>query len=187
MVVGLNCLGMQIMNARLALSLALALATAGCASLGEVPTARLGQARLQAANGLPAGTAVLAAAGDRVTITVAAIGLAAGEHGLHLHMVGKCEAPAFASAGGHLNPAAHQHGSANPQGSHLGDLSNLVVDGNGAGTITAEIKATRAEAEAALFDADGTAIVIHAAADDYRTDPSGNSGARIACGVLEGG
>jgi Cu-Zn family superoxide dismutase len=144
----------------------------------------LGQARLETANGLPAGTAVVAAAGERVTITIAAAGLPEGPHGLHLHTVGKCEAPGFTSAGAHLNPGAHQHGSANPQGSHLGDLPNLSIDSSGAGTLTAELNVTRAEAESALFDADGTAIVIHAAPDDYRTDPTGNSGARVACGVL---
>jgi superoxide dismutase, Cu-Zn family len=166
------------------LPLAVALAVSGCTSLGDIPTAKLGQARLANANGLPSGTAVLTVAGDRVTITVAAIGLPAGPHGLHLHTVGKCEAPGFASAGAHLNPGARQHGSANPLGAHLGDLPNLSIDGKGAGTLTIELKATRTDAEAALFDPDGTAIVIHAALDDYRTDPTGNSGVRIACGVL---
>jgi Cu-Zn family superoxide dismutase len=157
---------------------------AGCATLGELPAARIGQARLQLANGLPAGTAILSAAGDRVSITVAGLGLSEGPHGLHLHAVGSCNGPDFTSAGAHLNPGGHQHGSANPQGSHLGDLPNLVADRNGAGTLTAGLRGTRAEIEAALFDPDGTAIVIHATADDYRTDPTGNSGARIACGVL---
>lgn len=166
------------------LTVGLALILAGCTSLSDVPTVRLGQAKLIAENSLPAGTAVLTAAGDRVTITVAAIGLPQGQHGLHLHTTGKCDAPGFTSAGAHLNPGGHQHGSANPQGSHLGDLPNLSIDGNGTGTLTAELKATRAEAEAALFDADAFAIVIHAAPDDYRTDPTGGSGARIACGVV---
>ena len=172
------------MNPNLSIPVAIAMGLTGCTSLGDIPTAKLGQARLVNVNGLPAGTAVVAAAGKRVTITVAAAGLPQGQHGLHLHTAGKCEAPAFTSAGAHLNPGGHQHGSASPQGSHLGDLPNLTIAGNGAGTLTAELKATRAEAEAALFDNDGTAIVIHAATDDYRTDPSGNSGARIACGVL---
>ena len=156
----------------------------GCASLDKLPTTKLGQASLQLANGLPAGTAILSAAGDRASLTVAGLGLPQGPHGLHLHMVGKCEAPGFTSAGGHLNPQGHQHGTANPQGSHLGDLPNLEIDPNGVGTMTAQLRGTRNEIEAALFDADGTAIVIHASADDYRTDPTGNSGARIACGVL---
>jgi superoxide dismutase, Cu-Zn family len=175
---------MLTMNPNLALPVAIALTVSGCTSLDQIPTAKLGQARLANTNGLPAGTAVVAAAGDRVTITIAALGLPVGQHGLHLHTVGKCEAPGFTSAGAHLNPGGHQHGSANPQGSHLGDLPNLSIDSNGAGTLTAELKVTRTEAESALFDADGTAIVIHAAPDDYRTDPTGGSGARIACGVL---
>jgi Cu-Zn family superoxide dismutase len=175
---------MPAMNLNLALPVAIVLSLCGCTSLGEVPTAKLGQAKLKNANGLPAGTAVVAAAGERVTITIAAVGLPVGQHGLHLHTAGKCEVPGFTSAGAHLNPGGHQHGSANPQGSHLGDLPNLSIDSNGAGTLTAELKVTRTEAESALFDTDGTAIVIHAAPDDYRTDPTGGSGARIACGVL---
>ncbi len=172
------------MKPNLAAFIAITLGLTSCTTRSNVPTARLAQAKLLAANGLPAGTAVLSAAGDRVSITVAAVGLPAGPHGLHLHTVGKCEAPGFTSAGAHLNPGGHQHGSANPQGSHLGDLPNLNSTDNGAGTLTVELKATRSEAEAALFDDDGSAVIIHAAADDYRTDPTGNSGARIACGVF---
>lgn len=159
-------------------------ALSGCALFDRVPTAKLAQARLRLAEGHPAGTALLSTTGDQVTITIAGLGLPAGAHGLHLHMLGKCEAPGFISAGGHLNPGGHQHGTANPQGSHLGDLPNLEVDRNGVGTLAAPLRGTRADVEAALFDADGTAIVIHATADDYRTDPTGNSGTRIACGVL---
>ncbi|HVR90275.1 MAG TPA: superoxide dismutase family protein [Novosphingobium sp.] len=161
-----------------------ALALTGCASIGGIPTTRAGSAVLVSANGLPAGTASIGAAGDRLTLTVAVGGLPEGIHGIHLHTTGRCDASGFTSAGGHLNPAGHQHGSLNPNGSHLGDLPNLAVGGNGAGAITATLSGTRAELERALFDVDGTAIVIHASADDYRTDPSGNSGARIACGVL---
>lgn len=162
----------------------LSLATTGCASLGQVPDTRLGEAKLVLANGLPAGRAILTAAGDQVSLSVAATGISAGGHGMHLHATGKCEAPAFTSAGAHLNPAGHQHGTENPKGSHLGDLPNLVADQNGVAALTVKLPASRAEAEAALFDGDGTAIVIHVTADDYRTDPTGNSGARIACGVL---
>ena len=158
---------------------------AGCVGMGRHSVAPLGQAELLLANGQTAGTVAANAAGDRVSITVTGQGIPEGPHGLHLHMIGRCDAPGFTSAGAHLNPAGHQHGSGNPQGSHLGDLPNLVADGNGDGTVTFDLPAPRAEAEAALFDADGTAIVIHASADDYRTDPTGNSGARIACGVLK--
>ena len=122
-----------------------------------------------------------------MTISIAAVGLAPGAHGVHLHSVGTCDAPGFVSAGSHLNPHGKQHGSANPAGSHLGDLPNLVVGADGAGTITAKLGDSRAEIEAALYDADGTALVIHASSDDYLTDPSGNSGPRIACAVLKRG
>ena len=157
----------------------------GCTSLGELPTAKLATARLVHANGVPAGTAILTAAGDRLTLSIAVTGLSVGPHGMHLHMTGRCEGPGFTSAGGHLNPAARQHGMHNPAGSHLGDLPNIVIDRHGKGVLSVELNSARSEAEAALFDADGTALVIHASADDYKTDPTGNSGARIACGVLE--
>lgn len=165
--------------------LAAAALTSACASVGDIPTARLASATLQGANGLPAGTALITAAGDSVTLNVAAAGIAPGPHGIHLHMVGDCTPPGFTSAGGHLNPGGHQHGTDNPAGSHLGDLPNIVISSSGAGTLSATLRGTRAAVEAALLDADGTALVVHAAADDYRTDPTGNSGARIACGVLK--
>lgn len=162
----------------------LAAALGGCASLGQVPTAKVATATLKLANGLPAGTVLLTAAGDKLSINLAATGLTTGSHGVHLHMVGNCTAPGFASAGGHLNPNTRQHGRENPAGSHMGDLPNLAVDAQGRGILAAEIPGNRADLETALFDTDGTAIVIHAKPDDYKTDPSGNSGERIACGVL---
>jgi superoxide dismutase, Cu-Zn family len=158
---------------------------AGCTTIGQVPTAKVATAVLHQANGAPAGTALLTAVGDKLTLTLAIAGLSQGQHGVHLHMVGRCDAPDFASAGGHLNPGMHQHGALNPAGSHLGDLPNLTVTQLGTGTLTVELGGTRGDTEAALFDADSAAIVIHAAADDYKTDPSGSSGARIACGVLK--
>lgn len=161
------------------------LGLASCTSVGQIPTARLASGTLHTANGAPAGTVVVLAAGNELTVNVAAIGLPAGAHGLHLHMVGSCDGPGFASAGGHLNPHAMQHGTANPAGSHLGDLPNLVIDSHGAGALTARLRDDRTAAEAELFDADGTALVVHADADDYKTDPSGNSGTRIACAVLK--
>jgi len=166
------------------LLLALAAGLGGCATPGDPSNLATGKATLQTANGQTAGFAELNRIGDRVRLSVSAIGLPPGPHGLHLHMTGKCEAPGFTTAGGHLNPGGHQHGSANPAGSHLGDLPNLVTDAGGAGTLFAELPGPAAEVEAQIFDADGAAVVIHASADDYRTDPTGNSGARIACGVL---
>lgn len=156
-----------------------------CSTVGEVPTARIATAALRTANGLPVGTAQFLAAGDSVTVNIALAGLSQGTHGLHLHAVGQCTGPDFASAGPHLNPGGHQHGTSNPAGSHLGDLPNIVLNQLGAGTLVATLKGTRSEIEQALFDADGSAIVLHADTDDYRTDPSGNSGKRIACGVIQ--
>ena len=169
-----------------ALSLALPLAAilAGCQTIDEAPNVRLGQATLRLASGLPGGTAQLLASGEQVNITVAVAGIAPGVHGLHLHMTGSCEAPDFASAGGHLNPTGQQHGTSNPAGAHLGDLPNLTAGSAGTGTISATLPGTREQVLAQVFDGDGTAVVVHAGADDYRTDPSGNSGGRIACGVL---
>lgn len=172
------------MKPLLAAALPLAAILAGCQTVDEQPTARLGQATLQLANGLPAGTAQLIASGDEINISIAAVGLSPGVHGVHLHTTGACEAPNFESAGGHLNPHNREHGSANPAGSHLGDLPNLTAGSGGAGTVSATLQGTREDVLARLFDSDGTAVVVHASADDYRTDPSGNSGERIACGVL---
>jgi len=117
-------------------------------------------------------------------VRVQAQGLEPGHYGVHLHAVGRCEGPGFESAGPHWNPSGRQHGRLNPQGHHLGDLDNLDVDENGAGRLEFTIAGGSTSGEGGLLDADGAALVIHAGPDDYRTDPSGNSGARIACGVF---
>ncbi len=156
---------------------------AGCTTMADVPTSRVGQAALSFANGLPAGTAQLLRDGSGLRIVLAATGMTPGSHGFHLHTTGKCEAPAFTSAGGHLNPNGRKHGSQAPGGPHLGDLPNLEIGASGSGTAS-EVVAGGEAALAAIFDGDGTAVVVHAAPDDYRTDPTGNAGDRIACGVL---
>ncbi len=165
-------------------ALSLAAALAGCQTVDEIPNERLGQATLRLASGAPAGTAQLLASGSQVNVSIAVVGLAPGVHGVHLHMVGSCNAPDFASAGAHLNPAGHQHGMSNPAGAHLGDLPNVTAGSTGTGSVSVTLPGTREEVLAQLFDGDGTAVVVHANPDDYRTDPSGNSGGRIACGVL---
>lgn len=149
--------------------------------------APLASATLRAADGSAKGTARIVGKAGRWELKIAVEGLPAGAHGAHLHTVGKCDAPDFASAGGHLNPHGKMHGSENPQGMHLGDLPNLTVGANGKGSLTAPLAGSAAELQATLFDADGTAVVVHAGQDDYKTDPSGNSGGRIACGVLTRG
>ena len=121
---------------------------------------------------------------DSVRVTVESTRLPAGVHGTHLHTTGRCDPPGFTTAGGHLNPTARQHGTRNPRGPHLGDLPNLTVGADGTGRMEATVAGSTTPGQAPLFDADGTALVVHASADDMVTDPAGNSGARIACTVV---
>ena len=111
-------------------------------------------------------------------------GISAGLHGIHLHAVGSCT-PTFAATGGHHNPLSHQHGLNNPQGAHAGDLPNLVVNRAGVGRLVGvSDRATLSPGPTTLFDANGSAVILHASEDDQLTDPTGNSGTRIACGVI---
>jgi Cu-Zn family superoxide dismutase len=122
---------------------------------------------------------------DSVRVRVEAAGLAPGAYGVHVHAIGRCDAPGFTTAGAHWNPTGQQHGKDNPQGMHKGDLPNLLVGTDRRGSFEYTISgATVAGGESAMLDADGAAVVVHQSPDDYRTDPTGNSGARIACGVL---
>ncbi|HEX6748545.1 MAG TPA: superoxide dismutase family protein [Longimicrobium sp.] len=136
---------------------------------------------MQDAAGKELGTVTLTDAADGIAVSGAITGLPPGEHGFHVHAVGQC-APPFESAGPHWNPSSKQHGTLNPAGPHAGDLGNLNV--GPAGTVTAA-GTTRGGRLSELLDADGAALVVHEKVDDYRTDPSGNSGARIACGVIQ--
>ena len=117
-----------------------------------------------------------------VSFHIEASGLPHGVHGVHVHAVGRCDPPDFASAGAHWNPAEKKHGMNNPAGPHAGDMPNVEVAANGVLSATLTLAGA---SMASLLDADGAALVIHAAADDYVTDPSGNSGARIACAVIQ--
>ena len=121
-----------------------------------------------------------------VALTGALHDLPPGAHGIHLHAVGRCDgASSFASAGGHFNPGARKHGLDSPEGPHAGDLPVVVVAPDGRATLNAATeRVTLGDGPTSLLDSDGTALVMHAAADDQRTDPSGGSGARIACGVV---
>ena len=141
---------------------------------------------LRNAQGQMVGGAVAARQGRQLRVSLTVRGFRPGTYGVHLHQIGRCDAPDFASAGAHWNPTERQHGRLNPQGPHAGDLPNLEVRPNGTGRIDFDVPVPAGVAADVnpLLDADGTSIVIHAAADDERTDPSGNSGARIACGVL---
>lgn len=117
-----------------------------------------------------------------VTVTVTGLGI--GAHGAHLHTVGICETPAFASAGAHFNPSGRQHGFRNKAGHHAGDMPNIVSPPAGAHTVQFMIDGVTLTGRDGLLDGDGASIVIHSAEDDHLTDPAGNSGGRMACGVI---
>ena len=117
-----------------------------------------------------------------VSFRISASGLPHGLHGIHVHAVGRCDPPDFKTAAAHWNPAGKQHGMNNPAGPHAGDLPNVEVAANGVLNATVTLAGA---SMANLLDADGAALVIHASPDDYKTDPSGNSGARIACAVIQ--
>lgn len=157
----------------------------GCATMGESGVDRIGNAVISNSSGQPIGTARFDARGDDVELSISLTGLLPGPHGVHLHMTGACNLPDFTSAGGHLNPLNRKHGALAPGGKHEGDLPNIDVAANGTGSLTADLDGSRGQISEWLFDADGTALVVHAGPDDYRSDPAGNSGARIACGVVK--
>lgn len=178
-------------------------ALAGCAVQRSAPAAPGEHARTVREAGAPRGEAVIRDAGGRamgaarilentageLVIAVEARDLTPGLHGVHVHAIGACDPaadPAFSSAGGHLDPGGREHGSLNPRGPHGGDLPNLVVSEAGVGRLTALLDRLTVSD---IFDSDGAAVVIHQREDDLRTDSGplgpGNSGARLACGVLE--
>ena len=145
-----------------------------------------GHADIANAQGQKIGTAMVHPSGGGVRIDVEVSQLPPGTHGIHIHTVGKCEGPAFASAGSHFNQTSKKHGKDSPDGPHAGDLLNIEVGADGTGKVSLlDANATLGDGPNSLFHEGGTALVIHEKADDYKTDPSGNSGARIACGVIQ--
>lgn len=170
---------------RLSLTAAAAVFIAGCATANTTidhhKSGKGAHAVLKNAGGKVVGKATAWAMGDHIMVKVAAKGLTPGVHGVHVHTTGLCEGPKFTTAGGHWNPGARKHGSENPEGPHAGDLPNITVSANGTG---AAQFALPGGTYAGLLDSDGASLVIHAGPDDYKTDPAGNSGDRIVCGIF---
>ena len=166
----------------------LASVVAGSALARDVAASRQARpviVKLADAKGDSIGTATLSTAPGGVKIALAVKGLAPGQHAIHVHQTAKCEGPAFTSAGGHFNPEHKQHGIDNPQGPHAGDMPNFTVDSTGHSSATVVAPGiTLADGPHSVFTGGGTALVIHEKADDMKSDPAGNAGARVACGVI---
>jgi Cu-Zn family superoxide dismutase len=180
----------RVVRLSLVLTVSLALAAALLMLLvtpaASRPPAPFAWAQLIDTQGEPIGAAKFTQKRGEVRIFAWAVGLAPGKHGIHIHEFGQCDPPDFVTAGMHFNPYNKEHGLKNPQGPHAGDLPNLKVREDGVGILRAtngRISLKEGVANS-LFDGDGSALVIHADPDDQRTDPTGNSGARVACGVI---
>jgi superoxide dismutase, Cu-Zn family len=160
-------------------------AAAGLLILAAPASAQTAKAALKSTDGKDVGTVELTQTPSGVLLKVSVKGLPAGEHAFHVHAVGKCEPP-FDSAGGHFNPGGKKHGLMAPDGHHAGDMPNLHIPQNGelvGEVLNSAVTLERGKAQS-VFGPNGTAIVIHAGVDDYKTDPAGNAGGRIACGVI---
>lgn len=161
----------------------LALAVAGCASLTSSPTAT---ANMVGQDGNSIGTARFEQTADGVKITLNVSHLTPGQHAVHIHEFGKCDgAVKFTSAGGHYNPTMKTHGMNSAMPMHAGDMMNQTADASGNMKVTITDKAvTLTDGASSVFDTDGSALVIHAMADDYMSQPAGNAGDRVACGII---
>jgi Cu-Zn family superoxide dismutase len=155
---------------------------------GEKGGAASAEAVIKDPSGKTVGTSVLTQTAQGVAMVVEVSQLPPGSHGIHVHAIGKCDPPDFKTAGGHFNPHAKKHGLKSLEGAHAGDLPNLVVGPYGAGKLSATLVGATLERgnPASLLNPNGTSIIIHAKLDDEVTDPTGNSGDRIACGIITG-
>jgi Cu-Zn family superoxide dismutase len=172
---------MTICPIRNSLLAALLYATAALPAMAQTASAPLKDAQ-----GKEVGSANLTQTPRGVLINIAVKGLPPGEHAFHVHAVGKCEPP-FTTAGGHFNPDTKKHGLLAADGAHAGDMPNLHIPQSGDLTIevlNAAITLEKGKPNS-VFDADGSALIVHAGSDDYKTDPTGEAGGRIACGVVQ--
>ena len=155
-------------------------------TLSAAPPPKTARADLSNAKGQKIGSATLRESKGGVKITLNLSQLPPGTHALHIHAAGKCDAPEFKTAGPHFNPGGKKHGTKNPDGPHAGDLPNFEVKKNGRAKVSiTATQVTLGDGANSLFHPEERALVIHEKADDYTTDPAGNAGARIACGVVQ--
>lgn len=167
------------------LLLGVAAVLAGCASAPADKAPLSAEAVLKDKDGKQVGVATLIETPEGVRVAVTGFRLPPGAHGLHVHAVGRCDPPEFTSAGAHFNPGGKQHGRMNSAGPHAGDLPNLVAAASGQAGLDITTKTfTLSPGPSSLLGEKGTALVVHANPDDDKTDPTGNSGGRIACGVI---
>ena len=172
---------------RLALAVLPLAALAACAPMdapADATSAQVARATLRDAAGAERGTVTATAMTTGIRIDLAVVGVSPGPHGVHVHTTG-ASTPNFAAAGGHWNPGGHVHGLEAQGGQHAGDMPNVEVGADGRGTLSYTLGG--GATFAGLLDGDGSAFVVHAGPDDQLTDPSGNSGDRIACGVFSAG